>query len=102
MVWNNTVIRDSKRTGLKAMLSGGDEELSWQHLAWNSVLHDMRPSLDFIVFRVKREKVGFTEGLSAVLTTGVLQVRGLSEGSLCTPIPEYNLILHGFNLFFLM
>lgn len=57
------------------MLSGGDAELSWQHLACNSVLHDM--SLNFTVFRVKHEKVGFTEGLSAVLTSRVLQVRGL-------------------------
>lgn len=54
------------------MLSEGDEELSWQHLAWNSVLLDMSASLDFIVFRVKREKVGFTECLSAGLTSGVL------------------------------
>lgn len=67
MVWNNTVIRDSKWTGLKAILSGGDEELSWQHLAWNCVLQDTSPSLDFTGFRVKHEKVGFT-GFSVEIT----------------------------------
>lgn len=43
--------------GVKAKLSGGDEELSWQHLACDAVLHDTSPSLDFAAFRVKHEKV---------------------------------------------
>lgn len=59
----------------------------------------MSLSLDFTVFRVKHEKVGFTEGLSVVLTSRVLQVKGLSEENFSMPIPECNLILRGFNFF---
>lgn len=81
------------------MLFGGDEEISWRPLAWNSILHEMSLSLGFTVFRVKHEKVGFTKDLSMMLASRVLQERGLSAESFPMPIPEYNWILQGFNFF---
>lgn len=62
----------------------------------------MSSSLDFTGFRVKHEKVGFTEGLSVVLTSRVLQVKGHCKESFSMPILEYNLILQGFNFFYII
>lgn len=88
--------------GVKAKLSGGDEGLSWQHLAFDAVLHDASPSLDFAAFRVKHEKVWCLKKrfICSANQNRVIQVKGLAKGRFFVPITDYNLILRVFSVVF--
>lgn len=59
---------------------------------------DTSPSLEFTGFRVRREKMGFTVGLSVLVAMRMLQVRGPSKrASLCQCPKIMPEVLQGFN-----